>query len=91
MAVLEAKRIQGWKKTGQSGFLSSFPFDPMGMASPEKKIKEVKNARLAMVAFVGMCSQAAVTGMGPVECLKAHIADPTHVNSASPVLTEFHI
>lgn len=80
MAVLEAKRIQGWKKTGQSGFLSSFPFDPMGMASPEKKIKEVKNARLAMVAFVGMCSQAAVTGMGPVECLKAHIADPTHVN-----------
>jgi hypothetical protein len=32
---------------------------------------------------VGMCSQAAVTGMGPVECLKAHIADPTNVNSAS--------
>jgi hypothetical protein len=80
MAVLEAKRIRGWKKTGMSGVLSSFPFDPMGMTSPEKKVKEVKNARLAMVAFVGMCSQAAVTGMGPIECLKAHIADPTHVN-----------
>ena len=86
MAVLEAKRIRGWKKTGMSGVLSSFPFDPMGMTSPEKKVKEVKNARLAMVAFVGMCSQAAVTGMGPIECLKAHIADPTHVNSACPKL-----
>jgi hypothetical protein len=85
MAVLESKRIRGWKETGKSGFLSSFPFDPMGMvkdsaAEKEKKIKEVKNGRLAMVAFVGMCSQAAVTGMGPVEGLKAHIADPTGVN-----------
>ena len=85
MAILESKRIRGWKSTGKSGFLSSFPFDPMGMvkdaaAEKEKKIKEVKNARLAMVAFVGMCSQAAVTGMGPIEGLKAHIADPTNVN-----------
>jgi len=85
MGLLEAKRIEGFKKTGKSGVLSSYPFDPMGMckdAETEKKmkVKEVKNARLAMVAFVGMCSQAAVTGMGPVEGLKAHIADPTNVN-----------
>lgn len=85
MAVLESKRISGWKSTGMSGVLSSYPFDPMGMAKDaaaekELKIKEVKNARLAMVAFVGMCSQAAVTGMGPVEGLKAHIADPSNVN-----------
>jgi hypothetical protein len=85
MAVLESKRIDGWKKTGESGFLSSFPFDPMGMtkdaaSKKEMQIKEVKNGRLAMVAFVGMCSQAAVTGMGPIEGLKAHIADPTNVN-----------
>lgn len=52
----------------------------MGMKSDEKKLKELKNGRLAMVAFTGFCSQAAVTGLGPIEALKAHIADPTHVN-----------
>jgi len=28
----------------------------------------------------GFTSQAAVRGMGPVACLKAHLADPGHVN-----------
>ena len=36
------------------------PFDPMGMNSDEMAIKEVKNGRLAMLAFLGFCSQAAV-------------------------------
>jgi len=36
--------------------------------------------RLAMVAFLGMTSQAAVRGMGPLACLQAHLADPGHVN-----------
>jgi hypothetical protein len=45
---------------------------------------QVKNARLAMVAFLGFCSEAAVTGMGPIEGLKAHIADPSNVNSKCP-------
>eukprot|EP00240_Pyramimonas_obovata_P013078 CAMPEP_0118922216 /NCGR_PEP_ID=MMETSP1169-20130426/1210_1 /TAXON_ID=36882 /ORGANISM="Pyramimonas obovata, Strain CCMP722" /LENGTH=259 /DNA_ID=CAMNT_0006863047 /DNA_START=85 /DNA_END=864 /DNA_ORIENTATION=+ len=89
MSFLEGKRIAGWKETGESGVLNSFPFDPMGMDSPEMRIKEVKNARLAMVAFVGMCSEAAVTGMGPIEGLKAHIADPTGTNIyTSPVAGE---
>ena len=56
------------------------PFDPMGMSSDEKKLKEIKNARLAMVAFIGFCSQAAVQGMGPIECLKKHLEDPGHNN-----------
>jgi hypothetical protein len=46
----------------------------------EKKLKEVKNARLAMVAFLGFASQAAVRGMGPIECLKLHLEDPGHNN-----------
>eukprot|EP00894_Picocystis_sp_ML_P001239 jgi/Pico_ML_1/51756/g317.t1 len=80
MAVLEAARLEGFKKTGECGVLGSFPFDPLGMKSEEMKVKEVKNGRLAMLAFLGFCSQAAVTGMGPIEGLKAHIADPFHNN-----------
>jgi len=80
MAVLEAKRIEGWQKTGETGFLGMFPFDPMGMRSDETRVKELKNGRLAMLAFLGFSSQAAVRGMGPVECLKSHIEDPWHNN-----------
>lgn len=79
-ALLEAKRYEGYKKTGETGFLNSFPFDPMGMRSEEKKLKELKNGRLAMLAFLGFCSQAAVRGLGPIDSLKAHIADPWHNN-----------
>jgi hypothetical protein len=80
MALLEAKRYEGYKKTGECGVLGSFPFDPMGMRSEETKLKELKNGRLAMLAFLGFCSQAAVRGLGPVDCLKQHIADPWNNN-----------
>ncbi len=52
-----------------------------GMRSAETELKEVKNGRLAMLAFVGFCSQAAVRGLGPIDSLKAHIADPWNQNS----------
>lgn len=65
----------------QTGVLGSFPFDPMGMRSEETKLKELKNGRLAMLAFIGFCSQAAVRGLGPIDCLKQHIADPWNNNS----------
>eukprot|EP01023_Acetabularia_acetabulum_P064733 TRINITY_DN844_c0_g1_i1.p1 TRINITY_DN844_c0_g1~~TRINITY_DN844_c0_g1_i1.p1 ORF type:complete len:254 (-),score=59.43 TRINITY_DN844_c0_g1_i1:364-1125(-) len=80
MAVLEYQRFKGWKETGKSGFLAFFPFDPLNMASDEMAFKEIKNGRLAMIAFLGFCSQAAVRGMGPIECLKMHIADPWNNN-----------
>jgi hypothetical protein len=65
----------------QCGVLGMFPFDPMNMRSDETRLKELKNGRLAMLAFVGFCSQAAVNGKGPIECLTDHIADPWNNNS----------
>eukprot|EP00879_Flechtneria_rotunda_P000678 GHRR01000793.1.p1 GENE.GHRR01000793.1~~GHRR01000793.1.p1 ORF type:complete len:284 (+),score=70.63 GHRR01000793.1:91-852(+) len=80
MGVLEAKRYEGWKKTGEAGVLGSFPFDPLNLRSDDTRLKELKNGRLAMLAFVGFCSQAAVQGKGPIDCLKDHIADPWNNN-----------
>ena len=64
--------------------MNSFPFDPLNMKSPESKLKEVKNGRLAMVAVVGFAVQALVTRTGPLENLAAHVSSPfdhTIVNS----------
>jgi hypothetical protein len=80
MGFLEAARYEGYKKTGAAGVLNMFPFDPMGMRSKETELKELKNGRLAMLAFMGFASTAAVNGKGPIESLTTHIADPTHNN-----------
>ena len=80
MSFLEAARIRGFMATGESGAVGNFPLDPTGQDSPEMKVKEVKNGRLAMMAFLGMVSQYAVTGTSPLEGLKAHMANPTQVN-----------
>lgn len=80
MGALEYKRYEIFKKTGECGLLGFEPFDPMGMKDEKMKLRELKNGRLAMLAFVGFCSQAAVTGKGPVECLIEHIKDPTNNN-----------
>lgn len=79
-AFVEAKRYESFKKTGEGGALGIAPFDPMGMRTEETRVKEVKNARLAMLAFVGFCSQAAVRGLGPIDCLKLHLEDPWRNN-----------
>ncbi|CAL5228640.1 g11807 [Coccomyxa viridis] len=79
-AVFEARRWSNFQKYKETGLLGMVPFDPMGQISDKNRQSEVRNGRLAMIAFLGFCSQAANTGVGPLENLKAHIADPVHNN-----------
>ena len=78
MAVAESFRLKAFDANGPA----SKAFDPANMNSEEARQKEVKNGRLAMVAFLGFTSQAAVRGLGPIACLKAHLADPGCVTRA---------
>ncbi|OIW19109.1 hypothetical protein TanjilG_08909 [Lupinus angustifolius] len=58
-------------------------FDPLGLAAnPDKKVNlqlaEIKHARLAMLAFLGLAVQAAATGKGPLDNWATHLSDPFH-------------
>merc|ERR1711976_697954 len=60
-------------------------FDPLGFsedpdALSELQTKEIKNGRLAMLAMLGMYTQALVTGRGPVANWLEHLADPSSAN-----------
>lgn len=80
VGFLETKRYIGFKETGTSGLINSFPFDPVGLNSPKHAINEVKNGRLAMVAFIGFCVQALATRTTPLEGLSKHLSDPVGKN-----------
>lgn len=54
-------------------------FDPAGFAKGDLttlKLKEIKNGRLAMTAFLGFVAQHAATGKGPLANLADHLAAP---------------
>ena len=61
------------------------PLDFFNVAStPEDlailKVKEIKNARLAMIAMLGVFVQGAVTAEGPATNWGKHVADPFGYN-----------
>ncbi|KAK9808223.1 hypothetical protein WJX73_010548 [Symbiochloris irregularis] len=84
--TFEYFRWVNFNKKGETGLLFFAPFDPLGLTSDRTRQSEVRNGRLAMLACLGIWSQAAVTQKGPLENLRDHIADPGHNNiSTSPV------
>merc|ERR1712025_1166736 len=66
----------------EMGYPGGLWFDPLGYSTSagsnvkELQTKEIKNGRLAMVAFVGFVLQAQATGLGPIASLSKHVSDP---------------
>lgn len=61
-------------------------FDPLGWSKgdvEDLKVKELKNGRLAMLAFLGFVAQYGATGKGPIENLGQHLANPWANNFAT--------
>ncbi|XP_059461625.1 chlorophyll a-b binding protein 7, chloroplastic [Corylus avellana] len=82
---IEALEPLGIYLPGDINYPGGALFDPLNLskdpvAFEELKVKEIKNGRLAMVAWLGFYTQAALTGKGPVENLLEHISDPFHNN-----------
>ena len=63
MGFLETKRLEGFLATGKSGFVDTFPFDPLNQSSPTKELNEVKNGRLAMVRTSVHRRRSSVAGL----------------------------
>jgi light-harvesting complex I chlorophyll a/b binding protein 4 len=65
-------------------------FDPLGLSKGDMatlKNKEIKNGRLAMIAFMGFIIQAQATGKGPIAALSAHLSNPSGNNFGTNIGT----
>jgi light-harvesting complex I chlorophyll a/b binding protein 4 len=90
MHFVEIKRLQDWRRPGsvdQDPLFPQYKLAPHEVGYPgfavfipgpisELKVKEIKNGRLAMLAFAGFTMAAQVTGKGPLAALGEHLADP---------------
>ena len=68
-------------------------FDPFGLSKGdggELRLKEIKNGRLAMLAFAGFVAQAQTTGESPLDNLSAHLSDPWAQNVFASKLAFMH-
>ncbi|KFK42074.1 hypothetical protein AALP_AA2G207800 [Arabis alpina] len=82
---IEALEPLGIYLPGDINYPGGTLFDPLNLsedpvAFEDLKVKEIKNGRLAMVAWLGFYAQAAFTGKGPVQNLVEHVSDPLHNN-----------
>ena len=66
------------RRTLPCGYVYAPPLTRRPPACPAPQVKEVKNGRLAMVAWLGFFGQAASTGSSPLVNLSAHLSDPFH-------------
>ncbi|KAJ4830909.1 Chlorophyll a-b binding protein 7, chloroplastic [Turnera subulata] len=85
---IEALEPLGIYLPGDINYPGGTLFDPLNLSSDpvafeELKVKEIKNGRLAMVAWLGFYFQAAATGKGPIQNLLEHVSDPLHNNVLS--------
>ena len=90
-AGLEAA-LGGSGKVGYPGKI----FDPLNLSKDPKEfatlqVKELKNGRLAMLAFAGFAGQTYSTGESPIANLTAHLADPWHTTVATNTVAIPHI
>ncbi|CAH9129986.1 unnamed protein product [Cuscuta epithymum] len=87
LAIAFVEHQRSMEKDAEKKKYPGGAFDPLGYSKQdpakfhELKVKEIKNGRLALLAFVGICvQQSAYPGTGPLENLAAHLADPWHTN-----------
>lgn len=96
----DAIGISEASKGMSNGYPGGKVFDPFGFSRGDAatlqayKVKEIKNGRLAMLAFVGFIAQHEATGKGPLQNLADHLADPNGVTFATngvsiPSFTQF--